>query len=402
VADASEMVAPEWRNSHASDQVYEYIFTTRLINIETGLIISFSSGSVVRDDYNDKRYLRYRIEQGVVVTITDNLITELLQNVNTTAGKQKLAIYVTRSSSTFEGKTASSRLIQNFTNSGIYAAVDRTSDFQKEIGYQYTGRVEDSQLTKLGRQLGVNIICIVDVLSTDYTDVRMVDVTTGIITATAQANSWRMAAIDKITHELFECVKKGQKITSPLMKCCEGLILVDGICKDPNEDCMKKDEKIIVPFKCCEGLTLIDSVCRDLSSGSAYWLKDKTGMEVMYDRDVSTSRDALIKNPDAVCPAGWRLPTKEEFERILTVKDQLKNLRLADDYYVTSPETVSDKGHTYIYVWQYGRYRYSSKKYKSLSYYGLDKRCIYTNDKKYKKKDIDMLDHQIFVRCVRD
>ncbi|MDR1594424.1 MAG: WG repeat-containing protein [Prevotellaceae bacterium] len=274
VADASET---SFDGGIDYQKVYEYIFTTRLINIETGLIISLSSMSVVKcpnenDErsigkdckehmikyeyhdsfytlyrYHDKRYISNnddrsdngrRINQETVVTITDNLTAELLQNVTTTAGKRKLAVYVTKSSGVFQGKTVSLRLIQNFTNSGIYAAVDRTSDFQKEIGYQYTGKVDDRQLTRLGRQLGINLVCVVDVLSTDYTDVRMVNVETGIIVATSQASSWRIDNIDAITTELLsqtvECVKKDEKITSPLMKCCEGLTLIDGVCRDLN------------------------------------------------------------------------------------------------------------------------------------------------------------------------
>jgi hypothetical protein len=107
----------------ASEKNREYLFTARLINIETGLVISFSSISVVQrkksdcgekeycdcidHDYgsgmqghrrtvHDKRFDGDRIKQEAVVTITDNLTTELLQNVITVAGKQKLAVYVTR------------------------------------------------------------------------------------------------------------------------------------------------------------------------------------------------------------------------------------------------------------------------------------------------------------------
>jgi hypothetical protein len=345
-----------------------YLFTTRLVNIETGLIISFSTKYY--DPHSIKGYDFVSLKERDIVEIADNLTTELLQNVTTTAGKKKLAVYVTRSSGVFEGKTASSRLLQNFINSGVYAAVDRTSDFQKEIGYQHSGKVEDRQLTKLGRQLGLNLICIVDVLGTGYTDVRMVDVETGIIVATAQANYWRMDDIDKITGELLS--------------------------QTVGDVCVKKDEKITASYmKCCEGLTEVNGICVDMQGNSIYWFKEETGVEI-YNKDIYIQGTEIIKNPDAVCPAGWRLPTKEEFERILTVKDQLK---IVTGYlYTTYPQTVSVNGHTYTTVWEWGNVG------------GFKEYGIYKDGKKYKAKKgepysvsfHDLAKYTVYARCVRD
>jgi hypothetical protein len=291
VADASEMT-----------NEFEHIFTTRLINIETGLIVSMS--------VNNERYKYNTTIEKDIVTITDNLTAELLQNVTTTAGKQKLAVYVTRSSSIFKGKSASSRLIQNFTNSGVYAAIDRTSDFQKEIGYQYTGKVNDMQLTKLGRQFGVNLICAIDVLDTDYTDVRMIDVETGIIIAIAQAKSWRMDAIDGITKEL-------------LMKQLGSLT------------CVEKDKQLPGNFvDCCEGLTGHNGVCRDFS-GAAYWIdKSVCGVEV---RARYFYGDRTWDEISTVCK-GWRLPSPDEMKCIL------RNTGLYNDgTWFTKDETTLDE-----------------------------------------------------------
>ncbi|MDR1973380.1 MAG: hypothetical protein LBQ31_01760 [Bacteroidales bacterium] len=48
----------------------------------------------------------------LIVATIDEITTQLFKNVTTTVGKQKLAIYVTNSNSTFDAKVASSRLMQ--------------------------------------------------------------------------------------------------------------------------------------------------------------------------------------------------------------------------------------------------------------------------------------------------
>jgi hypothetical protein len=247
VADASKKLQMFFPDNNT----YAYLFTAHLINIETGLVVSFSlevadCGSEREKNKEDcsccdkegDRWGIYSIDQEPVISITDNITTQLLQNVTTTVGKPKLAVYVTNTSDMFKAKTVSSRLTQNFTHSGAYAVVDRTSDFRAELSRQQSGRVDDGQLVRLGRQFGVSQVCVVDVLSSGFTIVRIINVETGIIVATAEARSWGVGSVDEITRELLEqtveCVKKDEKITSPLMKCCEGLSPVDGICKDLN------------------------------------------------------------------------------------------------------------------------------------------------------------------------
>jgi hypothetical protein len=290
VADAREKIEHYKRpNPHT------YLFTLRLINIETGLVISFSIGV----EYCDNLIKEYAkgcdgnsiILQESLVTIVDNLTTHLLQNVTTTAGKQKLAVYVTNSSDVFKAKTVSSRLTRNFTNSGTYAVVDRTSDFRVELSRQRSGRVDDGQIVQLGRQFGVNQVCVVDVLSSDYTAVRIINVETGIIVATAEAESWDIKAADKITRELMKqlvgCIKKDMQIQGNYVNCCEGLVNVNG-------------------------------VCRDLS-GAAYWI-DKSTCGVDFQVKYYNVGKMEWNKASAVCTSGWRLPSVKEMKCILQQK----------------------------------------------------------------------------------
>jgi opacity protein-like surface antigen len=242
----------------------EYLFTVRLINIETGLVISFSLAD----------YAGNSLSQESAISITDRITTQLLKDVTkdvtTIASKQKLAVYVTSSSDVFKAKTVSSRLTQNFTNSGAYAVVDRTSDFRAELDRQHTDTVEfePKQIAKYGKQFGVNQFCVVEVLSTDYTHIRIINVETTVIAATADTMNWRIGAVDGITRKLLTrlasltCTGKDEQLRYDFMECCEGLVNVNGVCRDTR--CIGKDQPIPGDYaRCCSGLVNVNGICRD-------------------------------------------------------------------------------------------------------------------------------------------
>jgi hypothetical protein len=197
-----------------------YLFTFRLIDIETGLVTSFSLRlEEEKIDYSYTMSRRGReFTTDEITKITDNTTAELLNNVITADNKQKLAVYITESSDDFASKIVRSRLVQNFTNSGVYVAVDRTSDFQSELKRQYSGKVDDSQITELGRQFGVNQVCVARILGDGYTYARIINVETSIILATAEADYYNLGSVDAITKELLSqtAVKKEEKTISTL------------------------------------------------------------------------------------------------------------------------------------------------------------------------------------------
>jgi hypothetical protein len=331
VADASQQ---KWFKS-------EYLFTTRLINIETGLVISFSM------EY--KEYTtNYSISNGEEISITDRITTQLLQSVISTEGRQKLAVYVTSSSDVFKAKTVSSRLTQNFTNSGAYAVVDRTSDFRMELNRQQSGRVDDSQISRLGRQFGVNQVCVVDVISSSYTTVRIINVETGIIVATAEAKSWNIEAADGITHELMKQLVGG---------------------------CTEKDRQIMGNYAgCCEGLVNVSGICRDLAE--IYWLPANT----CPSKYLARLMDAVAWDTPAKCPSGYRIANYDEVlclyrsnvagyitgetELWTQTEKETRNDLCTKDYWYDARNfyRASDNSHKHYYVKIY-------KKKKNYKYY---------------------------------
>jgi hypothetical protein len=264
----------------ASKKDREYLFTARLINIETGLVISFSLA-----------YANSAISNSEAISITDHIATQLLEDVTTTAGKQKLAVYVTNSSDVFKAKTVSSRLTQNFTHSGVYAVVDRTSDFRVELNRQHSGRVDDSQISRLGRQFGVNQVCIVDVSSSDYTAVRIINVETGIIAATAEKQSWGVGAVDEITRELTGYYPKN---TPPHAASTQTWTFGDQTWSDAIQmpECNKTSFRII-PY------TYDKPDCRSYTADGKTWYYYNWAY--------------VIKNRVKLCPSPWQTPVRQDF-----------------------------------------------------------------------------------------
>jgi hypothetical protein len=259
-----------------------------MIDIETGLVVSAASQW-------DISYSNWRNSIDDLIAITNNTAARLLQNVTTTAGKQKIAIYVTKNSGTYSAKCVSSGLVGHLTNSGAFITVERTSDFlaglQKEQRYQQSGNVDDNQLSRLGRQFGVNLVCVVDIISSGYITIRVINTETNVIMATSEKQG----------------TSKVREMTTELLQ----QLVVDF--------CIKKDQPAY-SSNCCAGLTEVKGICRDLSRGVVYWTKDDLGIEVMAQAIVVSAED-FVRKGGAVCPTGWRKPTEREDNAIWERKD---------------------------------------------------------------------------------
>jgi hypothetical protein len=122
----------------------------------------------------------------------------------TGGNKEKVAVYVIGKDAAVN-KTVGNRLVLTIVRQGKYTAVERSDEFlvqlQKEYGYQHSGNVDAQQISRVGKQLGVDIICtaeISEVMNTYEITVRLIDVETAEITKMAQAYS-RLKTIDNLT-----------------------------------------------------------------------------------------------------------------------------------------------------------------------------------------------------------
>ena len=360
---------------------YNYIIASRMVDIETGLVVSaageYDFSLTEWEGYNGTRSFKraggkilyeedgYDARTNGLIDITNKIVAKLLQGVTATQGKQKIAIYVTKSSYASDAKRVNYRLIENITISGIFITVDRTSDFLAELKYQSSGNVEDSQLSRLGRQFGVNLVCVIDITSI-YTTMRVINVETGLIVATAENKS--SSKVDEMTAELLQqltpfipCTKKDQR-ANQFVKCCDGLTNVNGVCRDLATFCTKKDQRLASDFNvCCNGLFNINGVCRDYPCAGI-----RVAAADFPDR-------YKWKKAMEACPAGWRLPTRSELECLC------KNYKATGlkDYTIYWSSTEYDKSNAYYYY--------------LTSYYFSE-----SNSSKTEKTD------KLRVRCVKD
>lgn len=103
--------------------------------------------------------------------------------------KKKVAVYMTgNNSNAAYKKVIGSKLVTSITESGEYAAVERTADFlaalAAENDYQTSGEVQDSQIARLGQRFGVKYVVVADaseIFDEYFIAARLINVETGLV-----------------------------------------------------------------------------------------------------------------------------------------------------------------------------------------------------------------------------
>lgn len=140
------------------------------------------------------------------------LLIILLSALSLTAVAQqkKVAVYVTGQQSGIN-KVLGDQLVAAFAKSGKYIAIERTASFLAELGkeqnYQRTGAVDDNELSRLGKQFGVQLVCVADVsevFGEKYVSTRLIDVESAEVINTSNASSKleSMPELLKVTEQL--------------------------------------------------------------------------------------------------------------------------------------------------------------------------------------------------------
>ena len=109
------------------------------------------------------------------------------------AQQKKVAVYVTGNDPI--NNILGNRLVDGIAKSGKYIAIERTASFltelSKEHNYQRTGFVDDSEISRLGKQFGVQYVCVATVFNIwneKYISTRLIDVETAEVTSTSSSN----------------------------------------------------------------------------------------------------------------------------------------------------------------------------------------------------------------------
>lgn len=112
-------------------------------------------------------------------------------------GKKKLAVYVAGKDVDDNIKyVIGSKMVEKITLSPSYSAVERSSDFMREIareqGMQTSGMVDDKTIAKIGQMLGVKFVAVAnlhEVFGEIYADARLINVETGDIVVSTNSSS---------------------------------------------------------------------------------------------------------------------------------------------------------------------------------------------------------------------
>lgn len=114
--------------------------------------------------------------------------------LTTFAQQKKVAVYVTGNDPIND--IIGSRLVDGIAKSGKYIAIERTASFLSELSkeqfYQQTGAVDDNEISRLGKQFGVDYVCVAsafDVWGTEkYISTRLIDVETAEVVVSSSSN----------------------------------------------------------------------------------------------------------------------------------------------------------------------------------------------------------------------
>ena len=121
-----------------------------------------------------------------------------------TGNELKVAVYVVGTEGDGINEFIGAYLVDAIVNGSNYLAVERTADFIKELNkeqeYQRTGAVDDNQISLLGQQFGVQLVCVAKVGKVghkQFVSARLIDVETATVRSSTKPVLFTMDDLDK-------------------------------------------------------------------------------------------------------------------------------------------------------------------------------------------------------------
>jgi hypothetical protein len=139
-------------------------------------------------------------------------------------GTPKVAVYVAGGRDAGEYRALSAMMLEAFVGSKRYQAIERADMFMAEVDREQTkqrsGAIDDAQISQLGKQSGVNFVCVVDVTPAfgEYQlSARLIDVETARVTGMTTRDSplTSLAQLRAAANALVEGVLGGSPTTTP-------------------------------------------------------------------------------------------------------------------------------------------------------------------------------------------
>lgn len=218
------------------------------------------------------------------------------------AQQKKVAVYVT-GQQTGVNKVLGDKLVEAFAKSGKYIAIERTASFLAELGkeqnYQRTGAVDDNELSRLGKQFGVQLVCVADiseVFGQKYVSARLIDVESAEVVNSSNTSS-NLGSMD-------ELLKVSQELATELTaQTVQEKAEEQAAIQKEQEELIKKLEKAVI-----DGYIQVDNLMFVVSSNRPHM--------TYYPAKNEAKRMTLGGYND------WRLPTTSEMSRIADLTEQ--------------------------------------------------------------------------------
>jgi hypothetical protein len=229
-------------------------------------------------------------------------------------GQQKVAVYVTGSGDAGIKKVLGDQLTAAIVKSGKYVAIERTNSFlaelNKEQGYQRTGVVDDKELSRLGKQFGVQLVCVAeinDVFNAKYVSARLLEVESAeVISASSTTSPLK---------DMQELLKVSQYIATELMQ------------DKAAESAKEKAEK------------------------QGYLVTNDIDIQINVLREVKwRTANKMAKRSTLAGYHDWRLPTVAEMPQIKSVYNKLVNPKSSKAFWTSVKCTKNNyKAHYILY-----------------------------------------------------
>lgn len=147
----------------------------------------------------------------------------------------KVAVYVADGGQGRQaGELLGTLMLEALVNSGMYVAIERSEEFLKELDNEHlkqrSGAVDESQISRLGKQAGVDVVCVVKVASGigDYQlSARMIDVETarvikiGVVHSSLRGADNMTAAANELVGKIMGTNASASKLVSGVARASE-------------------------------------------------------------------------------------------------------------------------------------------------------------------------------------
>ena len=183
----------------------EKYISARMIDVERAEVIATSSayGAVT----NSQQFL------SVMSILSNGLLSAFEQSK--LADAKKVAVYVTRTGNKDIDIILGDQLVAGFAQSGRYLAIERTQGFldqiSKEKGYQEDGAVDDEELMRVGKQFGVQYVCVAktsQMWGDYYIATRLIDVEHGEVVNSYKKNAIQLGSSQQVVSVAKEIASK--------------------------------------------------------------------------------------------------------------------------------------------------------------------------------------------------